>query len=306
MTKKLKIAVFGFGFIGSNTVLRLIEDGHEVSVIDRKICPTNLIGKVNWFQVDILMNLDLPKILYGVDTVFHMFSNTVPGNKIDIKTEIFENVNALVNILDACLKNNINKLFFLSSASVYGSSLNIPITEKERLLPLSMHAVHKITVENILNVYNEIHNMNCKIIRLSNPYGIGQKLNGRQGLISILIGNYLRNEVTSIRGNGSSIRDYIHINDVVNALILLLNSDTSFPIFNLGSGKGVSINHIINLISKSINNDLKIQYVPDRGVDVENSVLDTSLLFSETGFLTTIDLEIGIEEYIRYCLSAHQ
>jgi len=302
MTKKLKIAVLGAGFIGSNLIDRLIIDGHDVNVLDRNSCPSHLIGKVNWFQSDISDNFDLSKILENVDIVFHLFSNTVPGDEVDIKSEIFYNVSILINILDTCIESGIRKLFFLSSASVYGQHEYLPITEKAHTFPISMHAVHKITIENILGVYNAKFNMDCKIIRLSNPYGIGQGLNGRQGIVSILIGNYLRNEVTTIMGDGSSIRDYIHINDVINALKLLMDSNTSYSIFNLGSGTGVSINHIIQLVSKFVGADLKIRYIARRIDDVDKNILDISLLSDEVGFMTLVDLEFGVKEYAKYCL----
>mgnify|MGYP003683329463 FL=1 len=103
-------------------------------------------------------------------------------------------------------------------------------------------------------------------------------------------------------GDGSSIRDYIHINDVINALKILMNSNTSYSIFNLGSGTGVSINHIISLISKSVGADLKIQYIPSRIDDIDNNILDISLIKDEVGFMTKVDLEFGIKEYTKYCL----
>jgi UDP-glucose 4-epimerase len=302
MSKRLKIAVLGAGFIGSNLIDRLIIDGHAVNVLDRNSCPSNLIGKVNWFQSDISENFDLSQILENVDIVFHLFSNTVPGDEVDIQSEIFYNVGILINILDTCIKSGIRKLFFLSSASVYGQRVNLPLTENDFTFPISMHAVHKITLENILGVYNVKFNMDCKVIRLSNPYGIGQRLNGHQGIVSILIGNYLRNEVTTIMGDGSSIRDYIHINDVINALKILMNSNTSYSIFNLGSGTGVSINHIINLISKSVGADLKIRHIPRRTDDIDNNILDISLITDEVGFMAKVDLEFGIKEYTKYCL----
>ena len=100
MSKRSKIAVLGAGFIGFNLIDRLIKDGHEVNVLDRKSCPSNLIGKVNWFQADISDNFDLLEILENVDIVFHLFSNTVPGDEVDIQSEIFYNVGILINILD--------------------------------------------------------------------------------------------------------------------------------------------------------------------------------------------------------------
>ena len=302
MFKKLKIVVLGAGFIGSNLIDRLIMDGHNVNVLDRNPCPSNLMGKVDWFQADISDDFDLSVILKNADIVFHLFSNTVPGDEVDIQSEIFYNIGVLINILDTCIESGIGKLFFISSASVYGQPTHLPISENSPLFPISMHAVHKITIESILSVYNVKFNMECKIIRLSNPYGSGQRLNGRQGIVSILIGNYLRNEVTTIRGDGCAIRDYIHINDVVNALTLLMNSNTRYSIFNLGSGVGVSINHIINLVSESLEGDLKIRYVARRSDDIDNNVLDISLLSEEVDFTAIVDLESGIEEYVEYCL----
>ena len=303
MFKRLKITVLGAGFIGSNLIDRLIMDGHNVNVLDRNPCPSNLMGKVDWFQADISDDFDMSVIFKNTDIVFHLFSNTVPGDKVNIKSEIFYNIGVLINILDTCIESGIGKLFFISSSSVYGQPTRLPISENSPTSPISMHAVHKITIESILSVYNKNFNIDCKIIRLSNPYGNGQRLSGRQGIVSILIGNYLRNEVTNIRGDGCAIRDYIHIKDVIDALTLLMNSNTQYLTFNLGSGVGVSINHIISLVSESLKGELKIRRVARRSEDIDNNILDISLLSEEVGFAATVGLESGIKEYVKYCLN---
>jgi len=151
-------------------------------------------------------------------------------------------------------------------------------------------------IEKLFFLYKVTHNLDCKIMRLSNPYGPGQNIYGKQGIVAIAIGKCLMNESLEVRGDGSSLRDFIYIEDVMEALNLLSIKQTNEIIFNIGSGIATSINDLIALIKRKTGKSLKINHIISRALDIKSSQLDISKAKEELNFKPKISLEDGLSK----------
>lgn len=270
------------GFLGTNLSIKLAEDDKNiVRIVDKDInyFSSVLIGKKN---VEVYLSCldkysDYINLLSNQDVVFHLVSTTVPStsNKI-VSEEILENTAITLKILEACILNRVKKIVFLSSGgTVYGSPSIIPVAEDTVQNPICSYGTHKLISEKIIQLYGNISELDYKIVRLSNPYGPYQRPTGKQGVIASFIYNALRNEDIYVYGDGTTIRDYIYIDDAIDGIISITNSDSEYSIVNLGTGIGTSLNEIIVNIENVLGKKLRVVHLANRSVDVPVSVLDT-------------------------------
>jgi UDP-glucose 4-epimerase len=297
---KAKTAILGAGFIGRNYILRALESGEILSVLDHKDCPTEFEGRLTWIKGDFNDERVLRKLLRDVEVVFHFISSTVPGDIVDERLELAHNVIQTLQSLNLCVQEKVRRIVFISSASVYGLQAVLPISETAPTDPISSHGVNKLTIEKYLQLFKHHYGLDCKIMRLSNPYGPGQNIMGRQGFIAIMIGKILAGEAVKIRGDGSIIRDYVYIDDVTDALWLMGNSNAKESVFNVGSGKGYTLNQIIKTVTKLIGAPIKAEFIDARFVDIPASILDISRGTRILGFNPVTSLEIGLAKTLAF------
>lgn len=298
MTKR--IAVLGAGFIGGNLIRDSLERGYSVKVFDRNPCPANLQGQLSWTKGDLGDEARLRAVLDGCDIVFHLISSTVPGDIIDESGELKQNVFQTLQLLHLCVELKVGRLVFVSSSSVYGPQDILPISEDAPTDPISSHGIHKLAIEKYLQLYTYRHQLDCRIARLSNPFGPGQKTGGRQGLIGIVIGRMRADEPVVIHGDGTIVRDFIYIDDVIDGLQRLAVTDTGRDLFNIGSGTGHSLNDVIAAISRTAEKDIVTKYAESRFTDIQKSVLDVSRAQDELGFRLNHSFEYGLAKTLEY------
>ena len=142
----------------------------------------------------------------------------------------------------------------------------------------------KLAIERYLHLYQVLHGLNYQVLRLSNPYGEGQAINGAQGAIAVFMSKALRGESLEIWGDGSVVRDYIYIDDVIHALLLAVSYEGPERVLNIGSGQGLSVNQIIAAIGSSIGVEMKVHFKDHRAFDVPVSVLSIDRAKSELGW----------------------
>ena len=293
-SNKPVIVVLGAGFIGMNLVREALADGHEVRVLDHKPCPPELSGKVCWQQGDLANTGLVRQLVCDSSVVFHLIANTVPGDTIDEMKELAQNVGLTLGLLEQCVKKDVRRVVFVSSSSVYGCQTRIPIDEEALTNPISSHGVVKLSLEKYIQLYSYHYGLDCKIARLSNPYGPGQPIDGRQGVIAILMGKILSGGALTIRGDGNSIRDFIYIADVAKSLLALGQVDADKDVFNLGSGVGYSLNQVIGIVEALIGKEIEREYLPARKVDIPVSILDVTRLRSLGCTRSLVSFERGI------------
>lgn len=284
----------GMGFIGESLSRRLLSEDYSIAIYDR--VEANIEG-VESIVGDFSNEKCWDKILEGIDVVYHLVSTTVPSssNK-DIPFDIMSNVIGSVNLLDAVSRNkNIKKIIFISSGgTIYGEGYNNPIKEEDQTNPICSYGIHKLTIEKYLNYFNKAFGLNYNVIRLGNPFGIRKDTNNGQGVIPIFINKVLNNDKISIWGNDQIIRDYIFIDDVIEALMKVMYYNGEESVFNLGTGMGYSLNEIIENIESALDKKANVEVIESRGYDVDYNVLCIDKIMKELDWKPKVSLVDGI------------
>ena len=243
----------GAGFIGSNLVDRLIDDGHEVVVIDNLSTgkKENINPKASFYERDLTLKNEW-LMFRNVDVVFHMACLARVQPSIENPLLYHDkNVNGLVNVLEACRKHNVKRIVFSSSSSIYGDAEQVPTTENCRLNPMSPYALHKLIGEQYCKLYSNLYGIETVSLRYFNVYGERQNTEGAYCLVmGIFAGQRLNGKPMTIRGDGEQRRDFTYVGDVVNANIEVgfYEHKLKGAVFNIGNGDNRSVNQIADLI----------------------------------------------------------
>ena len=294
----------GQGFIGQNLAKKLVSEGHTVRVLERKVNPDRIIPNVEYVEGDFLDKSTYDNYLEGIDVVYHMISTTNANNSNnEMQRDVKDNIIGTIDLLDSCVKHNIKKVVFTSSGgTIYGIPQEVPIKENHPKKPICSYGITKLTIEKYLSLYKHLYNLDYTVLRLSNPYGpYHQSLT--QGLINVILYKAINNEEVEIWGDGKVERDYIYIDDTVDALSLVKDIETEEKVFNIGSGQSHSICDIIDEVEKIAGKDIKRVFKPSRSQDVPINVLDITLAKEVLGWEPKVGIEEGIKNTYQYQLS---
>lgn len=295
LTTKQRYAVFGAGFIGKSVIRNLLAKGNEVSVLDRNACTEEFSGKVTWVTGNFDDKRAVGQALQGVTVAYHLVSSTVPGDQhVDVAKELNENVVGSLHFIDSCLAAGVKRIVYASSSSVYGLQDHFPIGESAPTNPISHHGIHKLTTEKFLLLAHHLHGIEVRVARIANPYGPEQSIFGRQGFIAIVIGSLINEVPLQLRDMGRSIRDFIYIDDLAEALGLCGSVDGLPSIINIGAGVGKSLREVVDVMEKLIGRKIVTVSTESRIVDIPVSVLDICLAKSAMSFLPRIGLSEGL------------
>jgi UDP-glucose 4-epimerase len=296
-----RVAVLGAGFIGMNLIRRLLGSGTEVSVLDHNAPPDDLQGRVNWVRGDFSEQDAVEQALRGAACAIHLVSSTVPGDEhVEATRELSDNLFATLGFLKICEQLRVPRVVFSSSSSVYGLQRQIPIPETAVTDPISSHGIQKLTIEKYLLLHRFNSGLDVRIARLSNPFGPGQRLFGRQGFIALTIGHMLRDEPILLRDEGRPVRDFIYIDDVADAFQRLATLAESPAVINVGSGSGHSLRQIVDLLNELTARPARFVAGEARKADIPVSVLDVSLASRGIGFRPSVSLREGLETTLRH------
>jgi UDP-glucose 4-epimerase len=189
---------------------------------------------------------------------------------------------------------NVHIIFISSGGTLYGNPESTPVNEIFPLSPLSYHGAGKVALETFLKTFSTLPGKNTTIVRPSNVYGPEQPLRRGFGVIRTMLEHILRGTEMEIWGDGNSIRDFLYIDDMVSALITLIDFPYDNNTYNVGSGVGYSLNQLREIIESVCGNKLSAIYRPSRKTDVKTIVLDSSLLSKKTKWNPMVSLEKGI------------
>jgi len=304
----MKILVTGgAGFIGSHVVDLLLNIGHKVVLIDNLSTGRieNVNNKAKLYKLDISnpeINLVFKKEKF--DAVFHLAASTNVRKSIenpfnDIKTNILGSI----NLFEVCRKNNVKKIIFSSTGgALYGDAGVIPTPETYLCNPISPYGVDKLTVEKYLFYYHKVHDFSAVILRYSNVYGPRQDKKNEGGVVTVFLKNMLAHKPVNISGKGSQTRDFVYVRDVARANILSLKKikKKSFNVYNISTKKEISIKNLFKKISKKTNLNLKPVYTKRINGEVDRSSLDNSLAKKELLWDTSYDIDMGVDEMVKY------
>ena len=250
---KKALVTGGAGFIGSNLVDRLLKQGVEVVVLDNLSTgkKENINSKATFYQVDISNGLETLDFAFeGVDIVFHLAAKTTVQESLSIPLHYHAvNTTGTLNVLEACVRNGINRLVYSSSSSVYGDC-KVPTSENTELNPISQYALSKLIGEEYCKLYGRLYDIDICILRYFNVYGVRMNTEGGYKLVFPIFKELLKlDKPLSINNDGEQRRDFVHVSDVCAVNILCANWEEKFngEIFNVGSGKNHSINEIADM-----------------------------------------------------------
>lgn len=280
MKNKNILITGGLGFIGSHIANKLIDENNVIIIDNLSTGKINYLNNpkhenLNLVKKD-LNSLDLKANLKGIDYVFHLAAMvSVPISVSNPISCNLENVTTTVNLLDACVKNDIEKIVFSSSAAVYGENRNIPLKETEQPLPTSPYGASKACCELYLNSFYESYGLNYTALRYFNVFGPKQDKNSPYAaVIPNFINAILEGKQPLIYGDGEQTRDFVYVGDVANANINACLSDFN-GIVNVAGGSQISINMLYDVIKKVLNTDISPKYLPERPGDIKYSQADT-------------------------------
>ncbi len=287
----------GCGFIGQNLIKKLLEQNHNIVVFDNK--SLDIKNKNINFIVGNFENIDdYSYIFNNIDIVYHLISTTTPNNdRHKIEYDIRTNLIPTIKLLNICVDKKVKKIIFASSGgSIYGDSSN-KHTEKDFPQPYYAYSINKLAIEHYMESFYKFENLDYTILRISNPYGKNH-INKKQGFINVLIDKLKNDETVEIYGDGNIERDYIYIDDVIDALVLSIKH-TKTKIFNISTGTSYTMNNIVDIVQKITNLRPKVKYLPKRNFDIQKNCLNNTLAKKELNWIPKYSLEEGIKKLLK-------
>ena len=291
------------GFIGINLTQALAAAGHTVRCFDRPQALSSVHKKLLYSDMvschagDFFSSFDLRSVLDGCDVCCHLVSTSVPAtSNDDPRQDVQNNLVGTLQLLDVIREVGVRKVIFPSSGgAIYGISNAPYVNEQHPLVPTSSYGIVKLAVEKYLALYENLYGIHCTCLRIANPYGPFQRFESAQGVIGVFFGHVLKGLPLQIWGDGSAVRDYLFIDDLNKAFLAALNGKSSGNTFNIGSGKGYSINELVAYIRQVTGKKINVAYSPAHNSAIPRSVLDIGLAQKELGWAPSVNLEQGLK-----------
>jgi UDP-glucose 4-epimerase len=301
----MKICITGgAGFIGSNIAEKYLKLGHDVVIIDNLSLgfKENIPSGAKFYEIDI-NNENLIDIFKEekFDVVNHHAAQMSVRHSVSLPLDDAQtNILGGINIFDCAAKTGVKKVIFSSSAgTVYGEQTEFPCDETHQNLPISPYGVSKYATEKYLQYYNSLFGLNYTIFRYTNVYGRRQNPHGEAGVIAIFFSKMINDEDTYLTGKGLISRDYVYVDDVVEANVKALELEQT-GIFNIATGIEVDLHYIFDKLS-SITGYKKPKVLADFKLGEQLRSVCTSKKFSDlTGWSPKINLEQGLAETYKY------
>lgn len=305
----------GCGFIGSNVAHALVKMGARVTVVDA-LLPLyggnlfNLQGiksKIQYVRGDIRDSAIMNQLVRGKDLIFHFAAQVSHSDSVsDPLLDIDINCLGTLNLLEACRHGNLGaKIIFSSSRFVYGKILRNPVIENHPVNPLNVYGIHKLTSEKYFNFYWNNFGIRSVIVRIPNPYGPRQQMkHSKYALVGWFNRLAMDGKAIRIFGDGKQKRDYIYIDDLVCAFLMIgANEISNGQIYNVGSAESVSIAQLADLIIRLVKNGT-IEHVswPSyyKGVETGDYIADISKMYREIGWKPQYTMRDGITAQVDF------
>ena len=288
----------GAGFIGSHLVDRLLENGHEVVVLDNlstgrmdNLARLKAEPRLHFYDADVAGWGTLNQYTKGVDWIFHLagLADIVPSIQ---KPELYfkSNVDGTVNILEASRQSKVKRFIYAASSSCYGIPDIIPTPETADIRPQYPYALTKYLGEQCVLHWGKVYQLPVLSLRLFNVYGPRSRTSGAYGAVfGVFLAQKIHNKPFTVVGDGAQTRDFTYVSDVVEAMIMAAESDVTHEAMNVGSGKTYSVNRLVEILKGDI------VYVPKRPGEPDCTHADITKIKRLLGWQPRVSLEEGVK-----------
>jgi len=299
------IVTGGAGFIGSHITDRLISEGCDVTVVDDLSSGSkeNLNKKAEFKNISIT-DPKLPHFFEEIKPEYVVHQAAQINVRKSIEDPLFDarvNVIGSVNLIECCRKTDVKKIVYASSGgAVYGEPQYLPVDEKHPVVPLCPYGASKHAVENYLHLYRVNYGLDYASLRYANVYGPRQDPFGEAGVVAIFTKKLLSGKAPQIFGDGEQTRDFVFVEDVVQANFLALTKKSGEKVLNVGIGVETSVNQIYGRLKEITGSNVDATYGPEVKGEVRRICLDNSLARSSLGWAPKYDLDEGLSETVNY------
>lgn len=288
----------GTGFLGSSIARAYLRAGSDVTLLSRR--PDALAPSVGSRVARVLLapphDMEtLAGAVAGAEHVVHALGSMNPAEAERDPSGVAHSMPTLIRILEQVRAGRGVGLTFLSSGgAVYGEGRGHAVSESSECRPLSSYGAGKLTAESHVAMYVARYGIAARILRVGNAYGPGQQLGRGQGLIATVVDAAVSGSTVRVYGDGTHVRDYVHVDDVATAVVALSRLTGGPMIVNVGTGVGHDIHDVVRLVERVSGATLDLRFLPGRDFDVRHNVLDVTRLRSLIDWTAT-PLPVGIE-----------
>jgi UDP-glucose 4-epimerase len=296
------VVLGGGGFIGTALCRRLVASGFRVRAFGRRCLYPEEIKGAEWYQGDFTDAGALAGAIANFDVVFHLVHATTPQSaNLDMGSDLQKNVVSSLALLDICRALGVKRVVYVSSGgTIYGCPREIPTPETAPTEPITAYGIGKLATEKYLALYRHLYGLDYRVLRVANPFGPLQTTLKNQGVIAAFVSRMESGESMEIWGDGSVVRDFIYVDDVVDALEAVIGDDGSERVFNIGSGQGKSLREIAETIERLSGRKLDINWKPKRSFDVPVSVLAIDRARDVLKWVPKTSFESGLKNTIAW------
>lgn len=296
----------GAGFIGSHIVDALVARGDEVRVLDNLITGyrhnlAHLAGQIDFIEGDLRDEAAVREAVTGVDLIFHLAAMVSVPESMAKPVEA-EAVNALgtLKLLSLAAEAGVRRLMLSSTCAVYGDEPTLPKIEAMMPYPKSPYAIGKLAAEYYCRLFNDTFGLETVIFRYFNVFGPRQDPSSAySGVISIFVDKMMRDEVPLIFGDGEQTRDFVFVKDVVRANLMAAHEPAAAgQLFNIGTERQITINHLFDTLSQIFKLDLKPIYKPARSGDIRYSYANAGHAKNILNWTAQVSFEEGLAQLV--------
>ncbi|MDR5655063.1 NAD-dependent epimerase/dehydratase family protein [Ruixingdingia sedimenti] len=295
------MVVGGNGFIGRHVVQHLTQTGVEVLVFDM-ISQTDRPSNTKQIVGSITDETHFASAVTGCQTVVFLANSSLPGSSpTNLSDEIHAHVHATVKAAELCRAAGVQRFLFASSGgTVYGYSSDAPLSEEMSTHPRNAYGVSKLTIEHYLRILEMQGDMKTVSLRISNPYGEGQRAIRNQGFIAAAMHSAISGQPITIWGDGSVQRDFIHVSDLANAFVAAIACPAPPQVANIGSGQALSLLDVIRMVECCTGRELRVHFEPGRAIDVKRNVLNIRRARETLGWQPRIAIDEGLRSTAKW------
>ncbi len=293
----------GSGFIGSHIVEQLKRENYDLIIVDRNKSKQTYFEQqqIPYYAYDIHdKNLEYVFKQEKPDAIIHLAAQiSVPLSMKDPVLDMKVNGYGTIKLLKLATKYHVKKFIFASSAAVYGTPNYIPMDETHPVAPISFYGLSKAVGEQYIQMFQNIHDIDCCILRFANVYGPGQSVKGEAGVIAIF--NHLMKQKLplTIYGDGEQTRDFIYVKDIASACVASLQLTGSHTI-NISSDTACSLNELIQHFIHLFNYSAVTKYLPANLGDIEHSRMTNNRARTLLNWQPKYSMKLGLSEMYRY------